>query len=41
MNIREKGANGESEGVLLFVAESHAEDVPGCGVGDHLILDVL
>lgn len=40
VDIRQKGADGESEGVLRFVGESKGEDVPGSTVGDHLVLDV-
>ena len=41
MDVREKGSDGESEGVLQFVGKSHGEDVPGSVVGDNLVLNAF
>ena len=41
MNVGEEGAYGQSEGVLHFIAEAHAEDVPRGRVGDDLVLNAL
>lgn len=40
-DIGQEGTYGQSEGVLLFVAEPHTEDVPGSGIGDDLVLDTF
>ena len=41
VDVREEGADGQSEGMGQIVGEAHGKDVPGSGVGDNLILNAL
>ncbi len=41
VDIREEGANGQSEGVLSLVGKPEGKDIPGSRIGNHLILNVV